>query len=285
MAAAAVFLAAYFWPKNSTPLPEQNVCPDKLHYSYFSTQPFFDEAYKNAPATPPQNAPVKGVIVNHHLLAANLIAQTIGAIATQAPVTVVLISPNHFYAGRGQIISSMYKWKTPYGILDSDCGLISKLAVNGVLTVDESPFVKEHGISGIVPFVKRSLPNSRVVPVIVKETASQKDIDNFVDSLFKDTGRNILVIGSFDFSHEVTPGVAEIQDKKSTETIKNFNYAGLKTMAVDSRRGLEMEMKYLQKAGAGNFNLVANTNSARIINEPNSTNTTSYITGTFSMVK
>ena len=102
-----------------------------FHYSYFSNKPFFDDAYKNIPEKSGMSDKIKGVLVNHHLLAPNLIAETMNTIATTSQITVVLISPNHFSAGQGQIISSLYKWDTPYGVLDSDCGNISKLEKQG----------------------------------------------------------------------------------------------------------------------------------------------------------
>jgi len=139
-----------------------------FHYSYFSNKSFFDDAYKNISEQSIIPNQIKGVLVNHHLLAPNLIAETINTIATTSRITVVVISPNHFSAGQGQIISSLYKWDTPYGILNSNCETISKLEKEGVLNIDEYPFKKEHGISGIVPFIKKSLPNAKIIPIIIK---------------------------------------------------------------------------------------------------------------------
>lgn len=254
-----------------------------LHYSYFSNKSFFDDAYKNIPEKFVATGKIKGVLVNHHLLAPNLIAETINTIATTSPVTVVLISPNHFSAGQGQIISSLYKWDTPYGVLDNDCGAISKLEQQGVLNIDEYPFKKEHGISGIVPFIKKSLPNAKVVPIIIKETLPQNDLYKFVDSLYLTLGNNVLVIGSFDFSHYLPDAVAQFHDKKSISVIKNFDYSGIKTTETDSIPGLEVTMRYMEKEGALNFKLLANTNSSQILHDPTIEETTSYVDGSFSI--
>ncbi|MFS8158907.1 MAG: AmmeMemoRadiSam system protein B, partial [Candidatus Roizmanbacteria bacterium] len=60
---------------------------------------------------------IKGIIVNHHLLAGQFIAEAINLIATDKPITVVLVSPNHFARGKGSITSTISSWSTPYGVI------------------------------------------------------------------------------------------------------------------------------------------------------------------------
>jgi hypothetical protein len=75
--------------------------------------------------------------------------------------------------------------------------------------------------------------------------------------------------------------VARAQDKESLKVIKNMNIAEIKKIAVDSKPGLEIVIKYLQKEGANHFILIANTNSGEILHLPNLKETTSYIDGFF----
>jgi AmmeMemoRadiSam system protein B len=216
------------------------------------------------------------------LLAANLIAKTINSVATTSQITVVLVSPNHFFSGQGQIISSLYNWHTPYGILDSDKKTVQKLKDLGVMNIDEYPFDNEHGISGIVPFIKKSLPNSKLVPIIVKDNLSQNDLNKFVDSLYSVLGENLLIIGSFDFSHFYPDDQTKEYDKQSLAVINNFDFNGLKNIQIDSKPGLEIVMKYMEKLKATHFNLMANTNSAQILNDITIKEAVSYINGSFS---
>ncbi len=253
------------------------------HNSYFSSKSFFEDAYKNIPEESVPSGNIRGIIVNHHLLAPNLIAKTINMMATTSPVTVVLVSPNHFSAGQGQIISSLFKWDTPYGMLDNDCETVAKLEKQGVIKIDEYPFRKEHGISGIAPFIKKSLPNAKVIPIIVKETLSENDLTTFIDSLYAIVGSSTLILGSFDFSHYLPDNVAKFHDEKSIAVIRNFDYAGLKTIETDSVPGLEIVLRYMEKEGALHFDLTANTNSSRILHDPTIEETTSYVDGSFSV--
>lgn len=252
-------------------------CSTSPHYSYFSTPDFFDTAYEQAALTE-ADPKVRGIIVNHHLLAGNLIAETISQMATDKPVSVILISPNHFAVGNGQIITSIADWETPYGVLASNCRLAKQLQAQGVLNIDERPFAKEHGISGLVAFVKKSLPNATILPIIIKDTASDQEIDKLASVI---DSQNILVIGSFDFSHETTNQVAREWDKESLRAITGFDYKLVHNIHIDSRPGLRLVLKLMESAGAKNFTLTANTNSAQILGNLNLTETTSYIDGIF----
>src|SRR5689334_2195607 len=78
-----------------------------LHYGINQTTDFFDQAYKNASSQEPTDA-IAGITVNHHLLAPNLIAKAFALVATDKPITVILLSPNHFYRGNGGVITSQY---------------------------------------------------------------------------------------------------------------------------------------------------------------------------------
>ncbi len=280
-------IAVGFFMQNSgylrITLAENDHCPKDLHYSYFSSKSFFDDGYKDAVPSPIKNSSeVKGIIVNHHLLAPQLIAQTMNTIATDSPVTVLLISPNHFHTGKGQIISSVYGFETPYGTLKSDCDAISLLQQKNILNIDESPFDNEHGVTGIVPFIKKSLPNAKIIPVIVKDTLDEEALNNFVRTTYEILGDTIIVVGSFDFSHYLPDTAAQFHDVKSLSVIRNFDYEAMKTIDTDSVPGLEIVLKYLEREGAKHFDLIAHTNSAEILHDSSIDGTTSYINGTFS---
>lgn len=263
----------------------QETCEAKEHVSYFSDKTFFNKAYSLIPGDikeeDEKDKEIKGVIVNHHLLAAGLIAEEMEAIATNDLVTVILLAPNHFFAGKGNIIASEYDWNTPYGVLESDCNSIKKLEKIGAANIEEQPFEKEHGISGIVPFIKKSLPNAKVIPIIFKDNTKQEEIEVFVNSLYEITGEDALMVGSFDFSHYVLPQVAKKQDERSIEIIKAFDYTNIADVEIDSRPGLSAQLQFMEKIHANKFNLVKNMNSADITKLENSTETTSYITGFF----
>jgi poly-gamma-glutamate synthesis protein (capsule biosynthesis protein) len=215
------------------------------------------------------------------LLAAKFIAEAFGQIATDRAVTVVLVSPNHFSAGRGKIITTAASWRTPYGTLDGDCGAVLALQKAGVATIEEGPFEKEHGISGIVPFIKKSLPHARVVPVIVNVNASDADLDRFTQEAKRAFGPDTLFVASFDFSHDLTATAAKFHDRKSLAVVDGFDDQGAQALDIDSMPGLRLAQRLQDQAGAPSFSLLEASNSAELTGRPDQPDVTSYLAGTF----
>lgn len=270
------------YPKSQETDKHQNNPEKNLHYSYFSQKDFFDGAFKNASCNDVAKENIKGLVVPHHLLASRLIACAFLSVSSEKPKTIVLISPNHFFAGNGQIISSIYDWQTPYGILESDKNLTKQLQESQALTIDEIPFEKEHGISSIVPFIKNIFPESKIIPIIIKDNLSEEKSDIFAENLLEILPPNSLVVTSLDFSHYLPSNAADFHDSKSISVLENFDYGGIKFMDIDSRPATRIFLKYLDLSGAKKFNFLDNSNSAKILNDKTTPETTSYITGFYS---
>ena len=254
---------------------EQNI-----HYSYLKDKNFFEEAFQNL-SVPTQKKDIKAIIVPHHLVAKDLIAENFNQVKTDKALTVFLMSPNHFRAGSGSLISSEYSWQTPYGILEPDLDMINLLKTEQVVSIDEKPFLNEHGISGIVPFIKRSLPNAKIVPIITKDIAKESDLQNFIKTLSNNLPKKYLFVASLDFCHNTDSDLCYRNDEKSLDIIQKFDYANFSEVDVDSPKTLKMIMGILEKAGYKNFELLTNTNSTKILNNPDLEEVVSYITGYF----
>jgi len=282
VAAAVLALGGAFFvfPRRAAAPRAEAVCPAVTHYSYFSTPPVFDQGYAEAGEVAP-DASVKGVLVPHHLLAAKLVAGAFGRIATDRDATVVLVSPNHFSAGRGRIITTAASWRTPYGTLPGDCAAVEALKAAGAASVEEAPFEKEHGVSGIVPFIRKSLPHARVVPVIVRDDASDADLEKFAQAARRIFGPDTLFVASFDFSHELTDTAAKFHDRMSLAVVDAFDDAGARALDIDSMPGLRLSMRLLEQAGAPRFSLVEGSNSSELTHRPDQPDVTSYLAGTF----
>lgn len=293
-AAAAVF----FYSRNHRgPVTSQMSAVSPLsHYSYFSQPGFFDDAYAAAaklPTTTPSGN-IAGILVNHHLLASSFIAQEFNLVATSVPLTVLLISPNHFDAGRADVITSAAQWQTPYGVLPPDGQLINQLtshqsssnssgawqATSGIASIEESPFGQEHGISGIVAFIKKSLPNAKVVPVIFNNRIKLQEAIDSADKYYAILPNNVLVVGSFDFSHYLPSHAADFHDIDNLAAVTNFDLAKIYALDIDSRPGLAFFLELLKDRGAQNFHLLQSSNSAKLTHR-DILETTSYIDGYF----
>lgn len=221
-------------------------------------------------------AGVSAIVVNHHLLAADLIAETLAVAAIDQPITVILISPNHFTRGTGQVISSRFDWQTPYGILKADQRTITALVKADLINVDETPFEEEHGIYNIVPFIKKYFPKAKIVPLILKSNLSDDQVDLLAKKIAELS--NILVVFSFDFSHYQTKAVADKHDEETINTINSYDFENIKNLDVDSKPGVRLMLEY-SKIKSTSFNILHHANSAEYVN--NLTETTSYIGGVF----
>ena len=273
---AALAAGFFIYHRSNKILPQ----PVKIfHYSYFSQPGFFDDAYKLAKAQNYQPG-AKGIIVNHHLLAGNFIAEAFNTVATNAPITVLLISPNHFDAGKAEVITSSATWKTPYGELQPDTELINRLATHKLAAIEEAPFNEEHGISGIVAFIKKSLPNAKVVPVIFNNRMKLEQSLALADEYKKNIPQNTLVVGSFDFSHYLPDRAASFHDLENLAAVENLDTSGIYNLDIDSRPGLAFYLQLMKDSGDNQFHLLENSNSAKLTHQ-NILETTSYITGYF----
>lgn len=265
-------------------MPHQRVQQESsvTHTSFFSQPEFYDQAYSSA--RPLERAPgARGVLLNHHLLAAPFIAEALSAIATDKPVTVLLVSPNHFSAGQGTVITSEATWQTPYGLLQSDVESVRALTRGGVAEVEEAPFEHEHGVTGIVAFIKRSLPNAKVVPLIVNDHLSVPAAQELAKRMHALLPPKVLVVGSFDFSHYLPSRAAQFHDELSLSAVGRFDYAALPRLDIDSRPGLALFLQMMEQARASHFTLLEHKNSAELTHARDTLETTSYITGYFTV--
>jgi len=270
---------------------KESVSPN-IHYSPITQKQYFDDFFSQAgECQNKDNIYIKGSTVNHHLLAGKFIAQGLCAVATDKKLTIILFSPNHFNHGNSSAISSVGAWQTPYGQLETNKELVTKLARTGVLSIDEQPFEEEHGVYNVTPFIKRTMPNSEIVPIIVKDNISIDEKNKLIEAVKNNLPTNSIIIASLDFSHYLTGNQADQEDEKSLKIIESVDYLGVKNLNhnnkpdnVDSKPVLEMFLNLMSQEGAKNFKLLDHSNSAKIIGDINLKETTSYIVGVFNML-
>jgi AmmeMemoRadiSam system protein B len=275
-------------------LNKKNTSYEKVyHYSYFSQPEFYEQAYLEASKIKLLDPLFKsggigeigGLVINHHLLAGQYIAEGFNTIATTEPVTVLLISPNHFSMGRNNVLASAAIWKTPFGELKPDKVLINNLAKQKIASIEEQPFEQEHGVSGIVAFIKKSLPNAKVVPIVVKDRVDISQAKELAENIIRALPQNAIIVGSFDFSHYLPSLPADFHDEVSLAAMENFDFNQISRLDIDSRPGLALFLKLLSNQGFEKFNLLRQNNSAKLAQMPDTLETTSYITGYFTKGK
>lgn len=175
-------------------------------------------------------------IVSHHLLAKAVITDFFECLSRKAaPERIILVGPDHFNKGLHYVSVSDLPWKTPFGRVDTDTEGTKEL-INAGFTEDDAAFMGEHSIGALVPFIKRYFPESRVVPVMVKNSAPLhvlRRLSAAIGGLMHD--EKTLIMVSMDFSHGKTPEEARLTDAASREVILNGRIGEVYNLDVDCR--------------------------------------------------
>src|SRR5665213_1672003 len=149
-------VATFFLEKK----PTVQLPTDQFHTSiyYFNNSDFFSASLKPFATTTPVTPRPRIFITNQHVLAASLIAHQFALARDPSVTNVVLITQNNWDAGTAPIITSLEDWRTPLGNIPVDSSLTSDLVGKHLATVDEDVLVREHGITGIIPYVAYAFP-------------------------------------------------------------------------------------------------------------------------------
>ncbi len=286
-----VIITALFWWKLSKPLlietkksppvaENTEKIPPKIYLlSYFMNKEFYEGAYKSVEknVVKPKEMP-QILIVNHHLLAPHFIAQVLHTASSDTIETVFLLSPNHHHRGGKTIFTNISPWKTPFGFLEANTKIIEK---SGFSKISNDMIQAEHGISGIVAFIKKSFPNAQVVPLAIDDSATPEDEQKLQKFLSENFSQNSVIIGSMDFSHDLTNDIANFHDELSKAVLQNLDTEGAKRVDNDSRPILKTLINLAKEKGYTSFEILQNSNSSKIIKNPDQSLPTSYITGYF----
>lgn len=245
------------------------------HYSLNMNEDFFNEAYSSAENISNINEKIYGGIAPHHLFVKDKIASYFNLISGEDYKKVIFLAPNHFNAGKGDVVISKSRWETPFGYLEPDFDFISKLEVSDLIEIDEAPFSNEHSVSGLVGFIRKSLGEVKFTPIILKQGISKDALDSLVALMEKNIDEeNTLVLSSVDFSHYQPVQAAEFHDMHSNAMINDFNLERVLGIEVDSPPSVYVLLRYLQSIGAEKSELIYHTNSGLIIEQDDEPSTT-----------
>jgi AmmeMemoRadiSam system protein B len=209
-------------------------------------------------------------VVSHHLLAGTRIAGFFQALADSrqglATQRIVILSPDHFHRARAPIVTSAWPWRTQNGWAGTDADWAKTL--DGV-AFENDPFLKEHGIGALVPFVAEYFPGTRIVPVLLHQSASQEALDRFAGSLIRQFDEGTVILVSADFVHEESSTKAQRLDRRSLRVMKELmrepRFEVLDGITADNRRGLYVLAKVLSALGRPGLELLERTDAALLV--------------------
>lgn len=258
------------------PAKENEKAAENLYFSAETSKEFYNKAYEKAIKIIKPQESVFGGIITHHLLAAELDAAFFKGLEGKDYETVILLAPNHYEEGSSDILTSKFYWQTPYGYLETDKQLVDKLAEKKVLEIDDGPFKKEHSVSAVTSFIKKSLPKAKLVPIIFKFYTPIEKIRSLAQELSRLNQDKTLVIASVDFSHFQPALVAQFHNELSAEVIESFSLDKVSKLEIDSPASIYTLLSYLEMKGARKSQRLVSSNSAILTNDPKIVETTSY---------
>jgi len=222
------FLFFYSFISNPTAETQQQA---KANYYHLSC-PFTKTVYETQPADNPNEIPASAAIVSHHLLARELIGETLSKIKGNYR-TIMLIGPNHKNIGQTDIQTTPGFWKTKFGDIPADSVLINNLIGNKLAEAEKNSFNTEHSVCSLVSFVKIYFPNSKITPLILKgRTSIEKS--RVLGEFLAQNCDNCLLLASIDFSHDTAPQQAKENDAKSVGILENLEENNINNIICDS---------------------------------------------------
>jgi MEMO1 family protein len=151
--------------------------------------------------------------------------------AERPPRTVLILGVDHHGAGVPAAVSDR-DWMTPLGPAPVDHDLVRALA-HGPIEIDEASHAPEHSLEVQVPFLQYVLPKPRFAGVMVRYGPYRflEEVAEVVRTAVE--GRDVLIVGSTDFSHYVTPDEANRLDRLAIDAILARDATGLYRAVAD----------------------------------------------------
>jgi AmmeMemoRadiSam system protein B len=133
----------------------------------------------------PTGKVLAGILPHHYTLAAQVIAGFYEGLLSQQPDTIIVMGPDHFNQASRPIVTSLGSFSTLFGTISPQTDLINKILEDSGVIVDELPFETEHSIYSQLPFIKKTFPEAKIVPLIINISASKEDADKLAASISK----------------------------------------------------------------------------------------------------
>ena len=225
----------------------------------------------------PENK-ISTLIIPHHDIVKDIRQQFLQKIAPSvtSPSTIILLSPNHYDLGLGDIQTTDQTWQLGDKTISPDEIVLSSLS--GLASNEPGSFANEHGVRNVLADIWQVFPNARIVPIILKRTSTKDEITSLNEQL-KQTCSSCLLIASVDFSHYQTALLADLHDQTTERLLDSLNVDELLHDAeVDSPPALALAANWASAQQTERFVLDKHTNSGVVSKLPNQ-ETTSHFFG------
>lgn len=231
--------------------------PAAMRCLYYERELFLSAM--SSPRTYENGGRLAAGMIPHHLLASDMIAGffTLAAQNPDGYDTVLLVSPSHFPENcRSDVVTSSSGWDTPYGTVNADSSAVNALLGNTDIAAEDNPSAVEadHGVAGLVPFVRYYLPNARVAVCLLSNKLDRNRLAAVCAEIADicSSGR-VLLVASVDCSHYLSPEEASRRDAQTAEAIEAMDLRrilGFDDRNVDSPQSVAAFLETARGQGA-----------------------------------
>jgi AmmeMemoRadiSam system protein B len=221
----------------------------------------------------PENIVIRAAIFPHDLAHGEYIAHLLRHLQNQSPSTVILIGPNHYERGTTNILTSGDSWSTPFGTVESNQTVIQKITSNTNIKIDSDVIETDHSINGLLPYLEYYLPQTTIVPLVLKSEVTLRDVEYLFTELKKSSPADAVILAAVDFSHYLTSQQAEINDDQTAQHLQNLDYQKVMSWGtrfndyLDSPPSIALLLYWVKNQGVKNTQIVFNTNSGILAND------------------
>ena len=210
-------VSTYFLFRSVSAPKKEQAPEDLLIGKQYSDSSLFLSAIKQTEQTPATER-ITGLIVPHHLLAKEMMAAAFAYAAAGEYRNIILLSPDHFQAGKSDISTTEHDFSTVFGTVATNRDIakqLKKLSFVG----DGDFFYREHGLQAQLPFIKYYFPKAKIIALTFKPTVSRTELDQVINILEQTLPPDSLIVQSTDFSHYLTPKEAFVRDSETIVAI------------------------------------------------------------------
>jgi len=211
-------------------------------------------------------------VVPHHLLAEEIIEDFFSYISSRGkPETIIILSPDHFQSGilmesNSFITLNWESGKKYFNNIIIDTPLGKKLTKKNKMELNDSAIAYDHGITNLTPYIKKYLPNTKLLPILIPADITKEQVEQLVKTIDENALLNTIIVASVDFSHYLPPQAADFHDTKSIRVLLNFEEENFKNIEVDCWQALYATRFFAKLQHKETPYIVAHKNSTDFLN-------------------
>jgi hypothetical protein len=190
------------------------------------------ERYLSEAVFDPIDGNIVGIISPHagYIYSGPVAAYGFKTIAGRAYDTVIVIAPSHRKYFEGAAVIEEGGYKTPLGIVEVDeetAGMVLKKSTAVQSNIDAHK--EEHSLEIQLPFLQTILKSFKLVPLIMgtQDFSTCEALSADIYEAVKNSGKQILIVGSTDLSHYYSYAHAVKLDSIVTKRLDDFDMKGL----------------------------------------------------------